>query len=156
MFQVINLEGDTRIVFVQNPACFWISRIVSNADGWKRINHISDLVDFIVPDGHPCRRSIMSLPILLDTYSPPVGGYMPSSMKMRSAPRKEKKRWRNSGAFFRTTGLRLSNWQSSNSGNSWVAFHRTGITILQGNSSVAHRLANFHHLEESSVCPGAF
>jgi hypothetical protein len=47
---------------------------------------------------------------------------MPSSMMMRLTLRKEKKRWRNSRVFFRTTGLSLSSWQLSNPGNSRVVF----------------------------------
>jgi hypothetical protein len=62
---VINLEWDTWIVFIQNPASFWISRIVSDAQCGKGVNHISDLVDSNVLDGQPCRRSVMSLPIHL-------------------------------------------------------------------------------------------
>jgi len=52
---MINLEWDARIVFIQNPASLWIRRIVPDAHGRKRINHISDLVDSTILDGLTCR-----------------------------------------------------------------------------------------------------
>src|ERR1017187_5741106 len=62
---MVNLEGDTRIVFIQNPARIRASRIVSDADCRKRIKQISDLVDLIIPDGRPCGRTVIIQPIHL-------------------------------------------------------------------------------------------
>jgi hypothetical protein len=45
MLQVIDIEWDTWIVFVQNPASFWIGRIVAHAQCQKGVNRIPDLVN---------------------------------------------------------------------------------------------------------------
>lgn len=65
MLQVIDLEWDTRIVFIQNPAPLWIVWIVSDAHDREGIDYVSDLIDSIIFDGKTSRRSVMCLTIHL-------------------------------------------------------------------------------------------